>query len=94
MVNIQKFLSRTDIKKRIEQYLHDSCVDKKIKNIDYSKTCVKSTPIRIESTNLCNLKRVTCLLNHCGYIQKIEIMDVALFEKIINVNYKCIGETN
>lgn len=94
MVNIQKFLSRTDIKKRIERYLHNLYVDTKIKNIDYSKMYVKSTPIRIESTNSFNLKRVTCPQNHCGHIQKIEIMDVALFEKIINDNYEYIGETN
>ena len=53
---------------------------------DTSKLIVDWTPlkIRIETTNTCNLKCITCPLNFPDYKRKFNTMNVELFTKIVN----------
>lgn len=54
--------------------------------IDYSNYINHETParIRIETTNICNLKCITCPQNLHSYNRKKEIMPMDVFEKIVN----------
>lgn len=69
---------------KLDRHLYVLAYVTSTRSVDFGQCRRTPTKVRIETTNRCNLKCVSCPLNWNDYTRKKETMSIDLFMKIIN----------